>query len=85
MGYMLNTVLHLLKTYFKPNTRWKYSINSCGKGLIQELVTTTTATTRTMQFVEYHVKYNTTTARNPPEADHCCGKGKGKQNKGLPS
>ncbi len=34
-----------------------------------------------MQIVEYHVNYNTTTDQNPPEADHCCGRGKGKQKK----
>ncbi len=45
----------------KPNTRWNYGINSCDKGLTQEMVTTTTAVTSTMQIVEYHVKYNTTT------------------------
>ncbi len=32
------------------------------------MVTTTAAGTSTMQIVEYHVKYNTTTAQNPPEA-----------------
>jgi hypothetical protein len=31
------------------------------KGLTQELVTTTAAVTSTMQIVEYHVKYSTTT------------------------
>ncbi len=37
------------------------------------------------QIVEYHVKYNTTTNQNPPEADHFCGRGKGKPTKkGLP-
>ncbi len=34
-----------------------------------------------MQIVEYHVKYNTTTDQNPPEADHCCARGKGKPKK----
>ncbi len=34
-----------------------------------------------MQIVEYHVKYNTTTGQNPPEADHCCGRGKGEPKK----
>ncbi len=58
---MLNTVLHLLKTYLKSNILWKHGINSCDKGLKQEMVTTTTAVTSTMQIVEYHVKYNTTT------------------------
>jgi hypothetical protein len=42
------------------------------------MVTTTATGTSTMQVVEYHVKYNTTTDHNPPEADHCCGRGKGK-------
>jgi hypothetical protein len=36
-----------------------------------------------MQIVESHVKYNTTTDQNPPEADHCCGRGKGKSKKGY--
>jgi hypothetical protein len=39
----------------------KHGINSCDKGLTQEMVTTTTAVTSTMQIVGYHVKYNTTT------------------------
>ncbi len=47
------------------------------------MVTTTAAVTRTMQIVEYHVKYNTTTDQNPPEADHCYGRGKGKPKKGY--
>ncbi len=34
-----------------------------------------------MQIVEYNVKYNTTTDQNPPEADHSCGRGKGKSKK----
>ncbi len=34
-----------------------------------------------MQIVEYHVKYDTTTDQNPPEADHYCGRGKNKQKK----
>jgi hypothetical protein len=33
----------------------------CDRGLTQELVTTTAAVTSTMQIVEYHVEYNTTT------------------------
>ncbi len=41
------------------------------------MVTTTAAVTST-KIVEYHVKYNTTTDHSPPEADHCCGRGKGK-------
>ncbi len=36
-----------------------------------------------MQIVELHVKYNTTTDQNPPEADHCCGRGKGKPKNGY--
>ncbi len=58
---MLYTVLCLLKTYLKPNIRWKHGFSSCDKGLTQEMVTTTTAVTSTMQIVEYHVKYNNTT------------------------
>ncbi len=45
------------------------------------MVTTTAAVTSTMQIVERHVKYNTTIDQNPPEADHCCGRGKGKPKK----
>jgi hypothetical protein len=45
------------------------------------MVTTAAAVTSTMQVVEYHVKYNTTTDQNPPEADHCWGRGKGKSKK----
>ncbi len=58
---MLYTVLRLLKPYLKPNIRWKHGFNSCDKGLTQEMVTTTATVTSTMQIVEYHVKYNTTT------------------------
>jgi hypothetical protein len=47
------------------------------------MVTTTTAVTSTMQIVEYHVNYNTTSHQNPPEADHCCGRGKGHPKKGY--
>jgi hypothetical protein len=57
---MLNTVLHLPKTYLKPNIRWKHGFTSYDKGLTQEMVTTTAAVTSTMQNVEY-VKYNTST------------------------
>jgi hypothetical protein len=60
-GYMLHTVLCLLKTYLKPNIRWKHGFNSCDKGLTQEMVATTAVVTSTMQIVEYHVKYSTTT------------------------
>ncbi len=58
---MLYTVLRLLKTYLKPNIWWKHGFNSCGEGLTQEMVTTVAAVTSTIQIVEYHVKYNTTT------------------------
>jgi hypothetical protein len=57
---MLNTVLHLLKSHLQT----KYTVKTwhcCDKGLTQEMVTTTAAVTSTMQIVEYHVKYNTTT------------------------
>ncbi len=40
--------------------------------------TTTATVTSTMQTVEYYVKNNTTTDNNHPEADHCCGRSKGK-------
>ncbi len=50
------------------------------------MVTTTATVTSTMQIVKYHVKYNTTTDQNPPEADHWCGKkGRDKPKKGLSS
>jgi hypothetical protein len=55
------TLLRLLKTYLKPHTRLKHGFNSCGKGLTQGMVTTATPVTSTMQIVEYHVMYNTTT------------------------
>jgi hypothetical protein len=55
------TVLRLLKTYLKPHIRLKHGFNSCDKGLTQGMVTTTAAVTSTMQIVEYHVMYNTTT------------------------
>jgi hypothetical protein len=58
---MLDTVLHLLKTYLKPNILKKHGINSCDKGLTQGMATTTAAVTSTMLIMEYHVKYNTTT------------------------
>jgi hypothetical protein len=45
------------------------------------MVTTTVAVTNAMQIVEYHVKHNTTTDQNPPEADHCGDRGKGKPKK----
>ncbi len=38
-----------------------------------------------MQIMEYHVNYNITTLHNPPEADHWCGRGGGKQKKGYHS
>jgi hypothetical protein len=45
------------------------------------MVTTTAAATSNMEIVEFHVNYNTTTEQNPPEANHCCGRGKGKPKK----
>ncbi len=39
----------------------KHGYNSYDKGLNQEMVTTAPAVTSTMQVVEYHVEYNTTT------------------------
>ena len=39
----------------------KHGFDSYDKGLNQEMVTTATAVTSTMQIVEYHVEYNTTT------------------------
>jgi hypothetical protein len=58
---MLYTVLRLLKNYLKPKYMVKHGSNNCDKRLTQEMVTTTSAVTSTMQIVEYHVKYNTTT------------------------
>jgi hypothetical protein len=51
----------LLKEYLKPLIWLKDGFNSCDNGLTQEMITTATAVTSTMQIVEYHVKYNTTT------------------------
>jgi hypothetical protein len=47
------------------------------------MVTTTATVASTMQTVENHVKYNTTTYHNPSEADHCCGWSKGKPKNGY--
>ncbi len=47
------------------------------------MVTTTAKLTSTMQIVEYHVRYSTTTDQNPPEADHCCDRGKGTPKNGY--
>jgi hypothetical protein len=47
------------------------------------MLTTTAAVTSTMQIVEYCLKYSTTTDHNPPEADHCCSRGKGKPKNGY--
>jgi hypothetical protein len=47
------------------------------------MVTPTAAVTSTIQTVEYHVKYNTTTDPYPPEADHGCGRSKGKPKNGY--
>jgi hypothetical protein len=47
----------LLKIKYKE----KHGFNSYDQGLNQEMVTTTTTVTSTMQIVEYHVEYNTTT------------------------
>jgi hypothetical protein len=58
---MLCTVLRLLKTYLKPHRWLKHGFNSCDKGLTQGMVTTAATVMSTMQIVEYHVKYNTTT------------------------
>jgi hypothetical protein len=58
---MLYRVLRLLKTYLKPNIQQKHGFHSCDKGFTQEMNNTTAAATSTMQIVEYHVKYNTTT------------------------
>jgi hypothetical protein len=47
------------------------------------MFTTTAAVTSTIQIVELHVKYSTTTDHNPPEADHCCGRSRGKPKNGY--
>ncbi len=75
---MLYTVLRLLKTYLTPNIRWKHGFNSCDKGLTQEMVTTATAVTSTMQIEEYHVKYNTTTDQTHLKQTTVVVGGKGK-------
>jgi hypothetical protein len=51
----------LTKNLLKTKYTIKHGFNSCDKGLTQEMVTTAAAVTSTMQIVEYHVKYNTTT------------------------
>ncbi len=58
---MLYTVLSLLKNYLKPKYTVKHGFNSCDKGLNQEMVTTASAVTSTMQIVEYHVMLSTNT------------------------
>jgi hypothetical protein len=58
---MLYTVLCLLKTYLKTKFAVQHGFNSCDKGLNQVMVTTASAVMSTMQIVEYHIKYNTTT------------------------
>ncbi len=75
---MLYTVLRLLKTYLKPNIRWKHGFNSCDKGLTQEMVTTAATVISTMQIVEYHVKYNTTTDQTHLKQTTVVVGGKGK-------
>ncbi len=47
------------------------------------MVTTIATVSSNMQIVELHVKYNSTIDHNPPAADHCCGRGKGKPKKGY--
>ncbi len=84
-GYMLYTVLRPLKTYLKPNIRWKHGFNSCDKGLTQEMVFTAATVTSTIQIVEYHVKYNTTTNQTHLKQTTVVVGGKGKsKKKGLP-
>ncbi len=75
---MSNTVLRLLKTYLKPNIRWKHGFNSCDKGSTQEIVTTAAAVTSTMHIVEYHVEYNTTTDQTHLKQTTVVVGGKGK-------
>jgi hypothetical protein len=48
------------------------------------MVTTTAAVTRTMQIVEYHVKYITTTDQTHLKQTTVVIGGKGKPKKGLP-
>jgi hypothetical protein len=57
MLYSTPSTENLLKTKYTV----KHGLNSCDKGLTKEMVTTTAAVTSTMQIVEYHVEYNTTT------------------------
>jgi hypothetical protein len=47
----------------------------------KEMVTTATAVTSTMQIVEYHVKYNTTTDQTPLRQTTIVVRGKGKPGK----
>ncbi len=83
-GHILYAVLRLLKTYLKPNIRWKHGLNSCDKGLTQEMVTTAAAVTSPMHIVEYHVKYNTTTDQTHLKQTTVVVGGKGKtRKKGL--
>ncbi len=49
------------KNLLKIKYTVKHGFNSYDKGLNQEMVTTTATVTSTMQLVEYHVEYNTTT------------------------
>jgi hypothetical protein len=79
---MLYTVLsppteNLLKT----NYTVKHGFNSCDKGLTQEMVPTAAAVTSTMQIVEYHVNYNTTTDQTHLKQTTIVVGGKGKPRK----
>ncbi len=78
---MLDTVLCLLKTNLKTKFTVKHGFNSCDKGLIQGMVTITAAVTSTMQIMEYHVKYNTTTDQTHLKQTTVVVMGKGKPRK----
>ncbi len=59
----------------------KHGFNSCDKGLTQEMVTTAAAVTSTMQIVEYHVEYDSTTDQTHLKQTTVVVGGKGKPSK----
>ncbi len=68
---------NLLKTKYTV----KHGLNSCNKGLTKEMVPTAATVTSTMQIVEYHVKYNTTTDQTHLKQITVVVGGKGKPRK----
>jgi hypothetical protein len=61
IGISCITVPHFVTGGQKHTHTHVHGFNSCNKGLTQAMVTAPTTVTSTMQMVEYHVKYNTTT------------------------